>query len=108
MRYRPLSISLLMVSFLCLFLSAAQAQKITGTITGTITDSTGAVVPQATVDVVNAATNARRSVKSNGQGSYSFPELDPGTYILTVNKTGFKQVTERSEERRVGKECRSR
>ncbi len=97
MRYRSLTTSfLLMVSFLCLFLSAAQAQKTSGTITGTITDSTGAVVPEATVDVVNAATNARRTVKSNGQGGYSFVDLDPGTYNMTVSKTGFKQVTERN------------
>src|SRR5260370_28804089 len=97
MRYRSLTTSfLLMVSFLCLFLSAAQAQKTSGTITGTITDSTCAVVPEATVDVVNAATNARRTVKRNGQGGYSFPELEPGTYRLTVSKTGFKKVTERN------------
>jgi hypothetical protein len=87
-----------MVAFVCAFLSVAQAQKTTGTITGTITDSTGAVVPDATVDLVNAATNARRTVKSNGQGYYNFPDLDPATYTLTVNKTGFKQVTERNLE----------
>jgi hypothetical protein len=84
-----------MVAFLCAFLSVAHAQKTTGTLTGTITDATGAVVPDATVDLVNAATNARRMAKSNGQGFYNFPDLEPATYVMTVTKTGFKQVTER-------------
>src|SRR5216683_1475449 len=77
---------------------AASAQKITGLITGTVTDPSGAAVPDATVTVVNERTSATRSTTTNGEGSFSFPELDPGMYALTVNKTGFKKLTERNVE----------
>jgi hypothetical protein len=76
----------------------ASAQKITGLITGTVTDPSGAAVPGATVTVVNERTSATRSATTNEQGSFSFPELDPGVYTLTVNKTGFKKLTERNVE----------
>ena len=82
---------------LCLPL-ATHAQKFTGTITGTVTDPSGAVVPGVSVTVVNDRTGASRTTTTNDQGSFSFPELDAGTYTMTVNKPGFKKLTEKNVE----------
>lgn len=91
--------SLFVTFSLILFsLSAAQAQKTSGTITGTVTDASGAVVPGASVHVVNAGTGAARDTETNTQGSFTFPELDTGTYRVTVTKSGFKQVVQENVE----------
>src|SRR5436309_4884338 len=77
---------------------SASAQKITGLMTGSVTDPSGAAVPGATVSVVNERTGAAREAATNEQGSFSFPELDPGMYTLTVTKTGFKKLTQKNVE----------
>ena len=92
------------LALLCVFLLAlclpltTHAQKFTGTITGTVTDPSGAVVPGVSVTVVNDRTGASRTTTTNDQGSFSFPELDAGTYTMTVNKAGFKKLTEKNVE----------
>src|SRR5260370_19964824 len=88
------------ISFTSLLVLApsATAQKTTGLITGTVTDPSGAAVPGATVSILNERRSATGSATTNDQGSFSFPELDPGTYTLTVNKGGFKKLTERNVE----------
>jgi hypothetical protein len=68
----------------------AQAQGITGSITGTVTDSTGAIVSGAAVTVRNVDTNATRNVTTSDIGSYMVPQLHPGNYSVKVNKAGFK------------------
>ncbi|HTF67289.1 MAG TPA: carboxypeptidase regulatory-like domain-containing protein [Edaphobacter sp.] len=60
-----------------------------GTIVGTVTDSSGAVLPDADVRVVNEGTQLAREVKSNGQGYYVIPSLDPAIYTLTIQASGF-------------------
>ncbi len=74
------------------------AQKTTGTITGTVTDPSGAVVAGASITLVNERTGATRNAATNEQGSFSFPELDAGTYTLSLNKTGFKKLIEKNVE----------
>jgi hypothetical protein len=74
------------------FSDGALAQKTTGDITGTVTDSTGAVVPGATIDAVCPATNLRRTAMSDAQGSYSLPELPICVYRVTAELSGFKGV----------------
>lgn len=64
-----------------------------GSIQGTVTDSTGAVVSGATVTVINQATNVRSETRSTGAGDFQF-SLDPGIYTVTVTATGFKSVTQ--------------
>ena len=66
------------------------AQKITGTIRGTVTDATGAVVPGAKVTVINDATGLTRSASTTSAGIYAFAELPVGTYTVRVENTGFK------------------
>jgi len=81
-------------AFLTLLLAAMAmpsfAQRITATIRGTVTDSTGAVVPGVNVTVKNEGTGYTRSTASNSSGVYSFPELPLGTYTVEVALSGFK------------------
>ncbi len=63
-----------------------------GAIEGTITDSSGAVVPGVTVTVLNPATGAKQSTTSNDAGLFRFPVLPVGTYNLSAEKTGFGTV----------------
>src|ERR1700745_750115 len=64
----------------------------TGVIVGTVTDPTGATVSGATVTLTDIATNAARTASTNQAGRYDFPNLPPGKYDLTINKSGFRQV----------------
>src|SRR5437867_9649528 len=66
------------------------AQKITGDITGTVTDASGALLTSATVTVANPGTGLQRNVQTNSKGAYHFPELPIGSYRLEVKATGFK------------------
>lgn len=61
-----------------------------GTISGTITDPNGAVVPGATVTITNSATNQSFTTTTNSDGNYSSAVLSPGTYSVSVNSPGFK------------------
>ena len=65
-------------------------QGITGSIAGTVTDSSGAGVPGATVTVREVDTNAARVVTTSDIGSYTVTQLAPGSYSVKVDKTGFK------------------
>ena len=70
------------------FAGRAHAQTTSGLITGTITDSTGAVIPGAHVQLANQATGIQRSAVTDADGYYTVPELQPGVYDVTVNKEG--------------------
>jgi hypothetical protein len=69
----------------------AQSQAINGTIEGTITDESGAVLPGVTVTVTNLETGASRSVVSNAAGVYRAPLLPLGTYRVIAELQGFKK-----------------
>src|SRR5918999_2885220 len=64
----------------------------TGSLSGTLTDTKGAVVAGATVTVKNAATNQEFSTQTNNNGAYSIPTLSSGVYTATIAATGFKQA----------------
>ena len=66
------------------------AQGERATISGTVTDSTGAVVPQVRVSVRNESTNIVNKAESNSTGLYVVPALQPGSYELTAEKQGFR------------------
>ncbi|MGO8795302.1 MAG: carboxypeptidase regulatory-like domain-containing protein [Candidatus Sulfotelmatobacter sp.] len=65
-----------------------------GSLSGTVKDPTGAVVPEATIKLVNTALKSKYSATSNGQGFYSFPALPVGHYDLRVEADGFEPQTE--------------
>ncbi|MGA8152299.1 MAG: TonB-dependent receptor [Terriglobales bacterium] len=66
------------------------AQTFRGTILGTVTDPSGAVVSAATVKIKNVNTGLERTTQSSTDGSYSIPELPIGTYTVTVSQSGFQ------------------
>jgi len=63
----------------------------TATLVGTVTDSTGAVVPAAKVAVVNKETSFRSETLTTAEGNYTVPYLSPGTYQITLEARGFKR-----------------
>ena len=67
-------------------------QQATGTITGTISDPQNAVVPGATVEIRNVATNAAFETTSNDAGFYNAPNLPVGEYTITASANGFKRA----------------
>jgi len=69
------------------------AQSVQGAITGTVTDSSGAAVPDATVKALNGATNLEVTEHTNGTGSYLVPNIPAGAYKLTFSKEGFETET---------------
>jgi hypothetical protein len=71
---------------------AALAQAVSGTILGTVTDSTGAVVANAKVTIVNEGTGLTRVVTADSNGEYTAPALPTGHYTITSEMTGFKTV----------------
>lgn len=71
----------------CTVLGVAQVS--TGSIEGLVTDNSGAVVPNASVVVKNVATGIERNATTNGDGLYIAPDLQPGTYQVSVTAPGF-------------------
>lgn len=81
-------VAMALFSFFTL-VSSAGAQVLYGTLTGNVTDPTGAIVPSATVKATNVATGVERTAMSNAEGAYLFTDLNPGTYQVTANAPGF-------------------
>ncbi|HKB09317.1 MAG TPA: carboxypeptidase-like regulatory domain-containing protein, partial [Vicinamibacterales bacterium] len=71
----------------------AAAQAVTGTILGTVTDTTGAAVPGATVTLTNLGTGLTRSIVTDSVGDYTVPSLPTGKYRLVAELPGFRTVT---------------
>lgn len=78
---------------LCLVLFAARGVwgQANAGVTGTVTDASGAVVPDSNVTIVNENTSVSSKTVTNGSGTYSFTGLIPGSYTVTVEKSGFKK-----------------
>ncbi|MFN2577674.1 MAG: carboxypeptidase regulatory-like domain-containing protein [Pyrinomonadaceae bacterium] len=83
------------VLLLCLLGVTAFGQQTTGSLTGTISDQSGATVPGATVKAVNVATGAERTAESSSSGTFDLQALQPGTYTITVDAKGFKRAVSR-------------
>ena len=82
---------LLAVSCASLMLHAQLSTR--ATINGTVTDSTGAVVADATVTITDDATKVATVSRTNSGGSYVVPNLNPASYSVTIAKAGFKTYT---------------
>jgi hypothetical protein len=81
------------VWILTMAVAPAGAQDIFGRISGTVTDSTGAVMAKANVIVTNEATGIKRTVVADESGFFVVPNLVAGSYSVKVEQTGFKNVT---------------
>src|SRR5712671_2822651 len=83
--------SVFLLTFVFFFTSAAFSQLTTADIVGTVTDATGAVVPNAVVVLTNLGTNDKRTGQTSGSGDYSFTLLPVGHYSISVKAGGFQE-----------------
>jgi hypothetical protein len=92
---------LICLALLCMATNLS-AQNITATLTGTVTDPSGAVVPKATVLVHDQNTNTDRTVQTNSTGDYTATFLPVGVYTITVKVTGFQDSVAQDVDLHVG------
>src|ERR1017187_1046196 len=92
-RCRPV---LLLTVFVLAFTTMVFAQRDMGTITGTITDAQGGVVPNAKITLTEVATGQKYDVLSGNDGTYIRPALKPGTYSITAEAKGFRRVEQQN------------
>ena len=88
-RFSLIVCALLLSGSVFVYSPPALSQGATAAINGTVTDTSGAVIPAARVVLTNTATGAERSAITNDTGTYVFPGVIPGIYTLTVNAEGF-------------------
>ncbi len=88
------------------FCGVAAAQSVSSTVTGKISDPSGAVVTGASIAVSNVDTGLTRTTESNEQGTYVVPLLPPGKYRIAVQKQGFRPVTQTGVELEVNQAAR--
>src|SRR3984957_20909730 len=96
----------MLVAILISAAPGAFAQTAQGRISGQVTDSTGAVVPAASVNIENIATHVSRTLQTNSTGDYSAPNLDPGVYAITVEASGFTKVERERVQIEVGNDLK--
>src|SRR6266446_5674159 len=96
-RFQSLAVFALGVSFLvaCMVMLSrpVSAQSTYGTVTGSVTDSSGGAVAEAQVTLTNLGTSEKRTQTTGADGLYSFVNLNPSRYKVEVEKTGFKRFT---------------
>jgi Carboxypeptidase regulatory-like domain len=92
---RVIKLVILCTFVLCFaaFGRSARAQSTTGSVVGSIADSTGSVIPNATITLTNNATGDKRTVITADSGDYQFLSIPPGEYTLTVEAQGFRRYT---------------
>jgi hypothetical protein len=83
--------------FLIVAITPAAAQKFTGDISGNVTDASGAAIVGAPVTVHSAATGLARTTSTSSTGSYRVPNLDVGSYQVSVSATGFKTLVQNAD-----------
>lgn len=93
MRRSLLGLLIAMVCALVISAGIAHAQNVSGSINGEVSDSSGAVIPNATVTAHNLNTGVDTRTTSNGEGVYHIQFLSPGHYSVTVQASGFKTVS---------------
>ena len=86
----------LVLAAICLFSICSLAQTTTGVMTGLVTDSSGAAVAGAQVNVTNQGTGVLRTTTSGANGIYLVPQLSPGIYDVSVKKQGFTDENRKS------------
>ena len=94
--------ALVLVGIVVVGAGLAAAQEFRGTIEGTVTDSTGGVLPGVTVTVTNTATAVQQDVVTDESGRYRVLYLNPGSYSVAAELSGFKKFVRIDNEVRVG------
>jgi hypothetical protein len=91
-----------LVAFVLLLAVPVFAQKFTSQIRGTVTDPTGAAVSSAKVTLTNEGTGVSRTMNTNAQGNYAFPDIPVGSYKVEVEFAGFKTAVQSKIQAIVG------
>jgi len=90
---RVLLVAFAMLGFIAINAGIAQGQAISGNLTGTVTDATGAAVNGASVEAVNLGTGQKIAATTRGSGEYVFTNLPVGGYRITVTAANFRTTT---------------
>jgi hypothetical protein len=105
--FRLKAYGLLFVTACCLLgATPVTAQIGTGSITGPVSDSSGAVIPEAEVTITNTDTNVTRVTTSTSSGDYAITGLLPGRYLVAVKKSGFRAANISAFEPKVDQKAR--
>jgi hypothetical protein len=91
--FTQISLCAVLAAVVQLFTVICFAQSTFGGFVGTVRDPSGAVVGGCTVTVTNLGTSAARTATTDGTGSYTVVNLDPGTYEITIEISGFQKAT---------------
>lgn len=83
---------------LLISVAPAWGQALKGTILGTVTDQSHAVVPSVSVNLIDVNTNGQRVEVTNDSGFFAFADLDPGTYRIDIKQTGFQEIVRQGIE----------
>lgn len=99
---RPFLVPVLLTVF-CFLQAAGHGQAVnTGTVVGTVTDQSGAVVPDTRITLTDMSTHSARATVTNATGQYVFNDVPPGTYDIVVTKSGFESTKVDSQSVAVG------
>src|ERR1700689_1230161 len=101
---RSMKLALLILVVLCVgsALPAWAQSASSGTVAGSVSDPSGAVVAGATVTLTDRATNIARTTTTNATGHYYFADVTPGSYDISVSKAGFSTTKTEHQEVQVG------
>src|SRR5260370_10249211 len=89
-----------------LFVCTLPAQDPAATLMGTVVDATGSLVAGVKVEIRNSATNEIRKTESDEKGEFTAPNLAPGSYDITISKSGFRTLHETNLELQVEQQAR--
>lgn len=96
--------SLMLFLFVITFSAGAHAQSaVTGAISGTVSDPSNAVVPNAAVTLQSVATNREETATTEAEGRFKFLNLQPGTYLLSIKASGFADYSQEAVVVEVGR-----
>ena len=94
-RFARVALALALAITVLGFPGLLQAQGLTGQISGTVTDTSGGVLPGVTVTIKNAGTGLTRETVTGSDGAFLFPDLLAGTFDLIVTMQGFRRTNRR-------------
>jgi hypothetical protein len=92
--FSSLGVGLILLFVVCALLPGRACGQAVASINGTVYDTSGGVVPDATVVLHSKATNLNRTASTNSAGIYVIPDIQPGDYDLRISKAGFKSAVE--------------
>src|SRR5690242_6454665 len=95
--FRFFAFALALIALVALGGGAAYGQAISGNLVGTVSDSSGAVVTNARVEVTNLGTGVTAAATTSATGGYRFDNLPIGTYKITVRASGFRTFSQQAE-----------